>query len=805
MNKCTKCGAEYENGETTCSKCGAETVPVPPDAARACSSCGATLPQGSKFCLNCGTKVVAPAAPEPEKAPEPEPAPEPEAAPEAEPQPEPADEPAQPRGRTCKVCGAPALDDDEFCGECGARIEPEPAKAQETQTKNGYAYARPLKKAKKKNRWIWFAAGGAAIVIAAVLLLFVFHVFPAGNAEENKLMPIFYSDHDSAYMAVNESVVELEGAMFAQDSESELNAITNPGNDYLYYLADAEDGEGTLMRVKLDDPEADPLICAEYVCNARVSADGESVLMLREMEDNTGELYRWKDGEEESIAKSVPESQFGLSPDGTVACYFTVVIDNEDTETKALNVRIGTGDPEEIYTLEENESILRVHVFDEGVVIFQIRDSEEKTDRICRYSDGKLETIGDGRLMAVFNSSELLYKEDTSLYYLPSDGETERITKNYFHISVSDSDLWSYTSLFIDTNELPEKRFVLFELTDDEIILSECVPGESLTEIVEIDQFKDDYSENQYLLLYYADGLFGRVSESYQWLIYFDGDEWKLANKTEGEWDNDIDLPEDAQTGKFDASEQYLYYKSDEKLMRYDLFLEEAERVLRDIASFGIIEGRIFAITNDDELYSITADDEKRIAKEVAGFNKVGGDKFYVLLSANEYDIDYYESADAEGINIVFDADRVLTLSSSGAIDYYPESGDKETDDKSADSGASDVTEEPAQSSILPLTYTAYGNKYVIKEFTYGKDTDGKTTVTVTGTGFGSLPIRNGSFVMPVRCSIISDGKEYSYTSAKISSTKVTYVFNTTAEPDSIVFYPGDNTDNRTKIDVRDY
>jgi hypothetical protein len=174
-------------------------------------------------------------------------------------------------------------------------------------------------------------------------------------------------------------------------------------------------------------------------------------------------------------------------------------------------------------------------------------------------------------------------------------------------------------------------------------------------------------------------------------------------------------------------------------------------------------------------------------------------------LSANDYDIDYFASVDAEGVNIVFDADRILTLNSTNAIDYCPDPDEEDGIDKSAENQTKDTEKKPAQSSILPLTISAYGNRYVIKEFTFGKGENGKTTVTVTGTGFGSMPIRNGSFVMPVICAIVVGGKEYTYTSAEISASKVTYSFNVSADPETVVFYPGDNKKSRTEIDIEEY
>lgn len=110
-------------------------------------------------------------------------------------------------------------------------------------------------------------------------------------------------------------------------------------------------------------------------------------------------------------------------------------------------------------------------------------------------------------------------------------------------------------------------------------------------------------------------------------------------------------------------------------------------------------------------------------------------------------------------------------------------------------------TEEPTPKPILPLTVSAYNNTYVVKEVSVGKDEKGNTTVIATGSGFDVIPMRNGAWVIPVECSIISGGSEYSTVSAGTNPPKVTYQFDTSAEPDSIVLYPGDNPNNRTVIE----
>lgn len=52
MNKCPKCGKEFENGNF-CSDCGTRLVP-----SNACPSCGYENEPKAKFCLKCGTQLA---------------------------------------------------------------------------------------------------------------------------------------------------------------------------------------------------------------------------------------------------------------------------------------------------------------------------------------------------------------------------------------------------------------------------------------------------------------------------------------------------------------------------------------------------------------------------------------------------------------------------------------------------------------------------------------------------------------------------------------------------------------------------
>ena len=52
--KCSRCGAELENGVLFCRECGAK---VATGQNRYCRECGAKLVEGVKFCSECGAKA----------------------------------------------------------------------------------------------------------------------------------------------------------------------------------------------------------------------------------------------------------------------------------------------------------------------------------------------------------------------------------------------------------------------------------------------------------------------------------------------------------------------------------------------------------------------------------------------------------------------------------------------------------------------------------------------------------------------------------------------------------------------------
>lgn len=139
---CPYCGAPVSAATRFCGSCGRELPAAAPQPSMLCPSCGRPSAPGVRFCGECGAPAEAstPASSEPAPAPViPPPPPAPQAPPSGTVT-TPAAAPADAVGRaaadqpvaggkalTCSKCGAaPDEGDAVFCGECGARLAPDP-------------------------------------------------------------------------------------------------------------------------------------------------------------------------------------------------------------------------------------------------------------------------------------------------------------------------------------------------------------------------------------------------------------------------------------------------------------------------------------------------------------------------------------------------------------------------------------------------------------------------------------------------------------------------------------------------------
>ena len=105
-----------------------------------------------------------------------------------------------------------------------------------------------------------------------------------------------------------------------------------------------------------------------------------------------------------------------------------------------------------------------------------------------------------------------------------------------------------------------------------------------------------------------------------------------------------------------------------------------------------------------------------------------------------------------------------------------------------------------AAEEALPLTITSNGNTYTFQKFTIGADPKGNTTISFTGSGFEILPFRDGQVVIPVWCSFISGGKEYEWENVSTKPGALTFIFSSTAKPETIRLYAEDDRDKKHDI-----
>jgi len=98
----------------------------------------------------------------------------------------------------------------------------------------------------------------------------------------------------------------------------------------------------------------------------------------------------------------------------------------------------------------------------------------------------------------------------------------------------------------------------------------------------------------------------------------------------------------------------------------------------------------------------------------------------------------------------------------------------------------------------MPLSLQSHGNTYVLESFTVSTGTDGNTVVTITGSGFGAMPIVNGNNIIPIYCTFDSiDGREFAFLDASIKSTTTSFHFGTSATPKTVTFFPEDNRSDK--------
>lgn len=122
--------------------------------------------------------------------------------------------------------------------------------------------------------------------------------------------------------------------------------------------------------------------------------------------------------------------------------------------------------------------------------------------------------------------------------------------------------------------------------------------------------------------------------------------------------------------------------------------------------------------------------------------------------------------------------------------------------DMAASASASPSSNSESQAG-LPKSFTAYGNSYSITSYSIEVNDEGNTIVTCEGSGFDILPLREGSFRMPLECTLISGGTSYDWTGGMSSSGSLEFEFEGIIEPDTVIFTAGDDEAQRVELTVK--
>ena len=495
----------------------------------------------------------------------------------------------------------------------------------------------------KRRAWPWVLAGGVLLVAAVVVVLLTV-VLPTGGGGSalvyNPVSPMFYAEDDAYYVTAGEESIELEDI---QAADYGLNAAMDAGKTYLYYLADAKHGEGALMRLKLNDAAAEPETCAEDVCSADISNDGSRVLLLRDIDDGVGDLYLWTVSGEEKLDTSVVVDSYRFSPNGQNLSYTKA--DSGDSEDKTFCLKIGGAAPEEVADVEG------IYVYgyplDDGALLYMAED-EDYNGTLYRYANGNEDRLGDGYLYAIFNSRELLYKDGNKLYYY-KNGSRERISKECQDVAFAQKEVST-----VDYSS--DKHFVLAEGSEDDMVLYDCVLGRDPVKIT-----KTDYS-------------WVMVSNNFDWVAYRNNGTQYLAHKKGNEWEDRIKVITDVNSSSFDKKGRYLYVlDNDGEFGRYILASSEYEELYDDVTSYQLIGDDIYVVTEDQELYRVTATSDELIAENASINTETYGGGFYVVVASDgSQDIEYYAANSTDGKSVAYDVDDTGVYI-RGYISYYPD------------------------------------------------------------------------------------------------------------------------------------
>lgn len=342
----------------------------------------------------------------------------------------------------------------------------------------------------KKKRGFWALIG----------LLFAVSLFSAAGCEalhdyaeelsyKRAKEPILFVKDDSVYVISGSSAIELKGAgVMDYDEDFCLEGMLSEDNRYLYYLSDVnEDDCGKLQMVETQ-PLSAPAKIADNVYNARLSADGSTLLYAADIKLDIGKLYRRNIGGESTlVAESVHGDYYGTSQNGEYI-YYLVKEEQGQMDKYVLYMQYGAQDAVALGDLSSSnpdDMIAHVTIDADGTILYCLSTKINSVADIYIKKPGEAAVAADkGRIKETVNGAEeFFYIKEGELYYKAPGCDSVKAGKWNDNICVQ-----PYYGM--NPNHVYESRFLLDSAKDGAHSLTELLCDGSTSVIVQ-GNFKD--------------------------------------------------------------------------------------------------------------------------------------------------------------------------------------------------------------------------------------------------------------------------------------------------------------------------
>ncbi len=117
-----------------------------------------------------------------------------------------------------------------------------------------------------------------------------------------------------------------------------------------------------------------------------------------------------------------------------------------------------------------------------------------------------------------------------------------------------------------------------------------------------------------------------------------------------------------------------------------------------------------------------------------------------------------------------------------------------------SDGGSNGNGGNSGKASGLPISIKSNGNTYTITDVAVTTNDSGNTVISCKGSGFNILSMKNNKMIIPVYCSVVSDGKETQFKTFSTSSDGADFIFATKLSPTKVIFYPEDSKSSRSEV-----